>query len=297
MDNLIRGITTDGSARIIVLDSTAIVNKAAEIHVTAPTATATLGRVLTAASMMGSLLGEKDDLLTLRFKGDGEAGSVMASSDYMGNVRGYIANPAADPPKKPNGKLNVSAAVGNGALYVLRDAEGLEEPYVGVLEIQSGEIAEDIAAYYAQSEQVPTVCALGVLVGQDYKAISAGGVLLQLLPFADPKIIDIIEENIKYIPPISDLIRTHSLEDIAAMYLKGIEFELFDSMRSEYKCACSRKKTDGALIATGIDELKAMYAEGGTELKCQFCGKVYNYSKEELGELIKRREKQDERCI
>lgn len=291
MDNLIRGITTDGSARIIVLDSTAIVNKAAEIHVTAPTATATLGRVLTAASMMGSLLGEKDDLLTLRFKGDGEAGSVMASSDYMGNVRGYIANPAADPPKKPNGKLNVSAAVGNGALYVLRDAEGLEEPYVGVLEIQSGEIAEDIAAYYAQSEQVPTVCALGVLVGQDYKAISAGGVLLQLLPFADPKIIDIIEENIKYIPPISDLIRTHSLEDIAAMYLKGIEFELFDSMRSEYKCACSRKKTDGALIATGIDELKAMYAEGGTELKCQFCGKVYNYSKEELGELIKRGEK------
>lgn len=291
MDNLIRGITTDGSARIIVLDSTAIVNKAAEIHVTAPTATATLGRVLTAASMMGSLLGEKDDLLTLRFKGDGEAGSVMASSDYMGNVRGYIANPAADPPKKPNGKLNVSAAVGNGALYVLRDAEGLEEPYVGVLEIQSGEIAEDIAAYYAQSEQVPTVCALGVLVGQDYKAISAGGVLLQLLPFADPKIIDIIEENIKDIPPISDLIRTHSLEDIAAMYLKGIEFELFDSMRSEYKCACSRKKTDGALIATGIDELKAMYAEGGTELKCQFCGKVYNYSKEELGELIKRGEK------
>ena len=291
MDNLIRGITTDGSARIIVLDSTAIVNKAAEIHITAPTATATLGRVLTAASMMGSLLGEKDDLLTLRFKGDGEAGSVMASSDYMGNVRGYIANPAADPPKKPNGKLNVSAAVGNGALYVLRDAEGLEEPYVGVLEIQSGEIAEDIAAYYAQSEQVPTVCALGVLVGQDYKAISAGGVLLQLLPFADPKIIDIIEENIKYIPPISDLIRTHSLEDIAAMYLKGIEFELFDSMRSEYKCACSRKKTDGALIATGIDELKAMYAEGGTELKCQFCGKVYNYSKEELGELIKRGEK------
>lgn len=291
MDNLIRGITTDGSARIIVLDSTAIVNKAAEIHVTAPTATATLGRVLTAASMMGSLLGEKDDLLTLRFKGDGEAGSVMASSDYMGNVRGYIANPAADPPKKSNGKLNVSAAIGNGALYVLRDAEGLEEPYVGVLEIQSGEIAEDIAAYYAQSEQVPTVCALGVLVGRDYKAISAGGVLLQLLPFADPKIIDIIEENIKDIPPISDLIRTHSLEDIAAMYLKGIEFELFDSMRSEYRCACSRKKTDGALIATGIDELKAMYAEGGTELKCQFCGKVYNYSKEELGELIQRGEK------
>ncbi len=287
MDNLIRGITKDGSARIIVVDSTAIVNKAAEIHVTAPTATAALGRVLTAASMMGSLLGEKDDLLTLRFKGDGEAGSVMASADYMGNVRGYISNPAADPPKRLDGKLNVAAAIGKGTLYVLRDAAGLPEPYVGALKIQSGEIAEDIAAYYAQSEQVPTVCALGVRVGKDYKAISAGGVLLQLLPFADPAIIDKIEENLKDIPPISNLIESHDLESIAAMYLKGIDFELFDSMTCAYRCVCSRKKTDGALLATGVDEIKDMIAEGGTELKCQFCGKAYNYSKEDLEELLK----------
>ena len=287
MDNLLRGITKDGSARIIVVDSTAIVNKAAEIHVTAPTATAALGRVLTAASMMGSLLGEKDDLLTLRFKGDGEAGSVMASADYMGNVRGYISNPAADPPKRLDGKLNVAAAIGNGTLYVLRDAAGLPEPYVGALKIQSGEIAEDIAAYYAQSEQVPTVCALGVRVGKDYKAISAGGVLLQLLPFADPAIIDKIEENLKSIPPISNLIETHDLESIAAMYLKDIEFELFDSMSCAYRCVCSRKKTDGALLATGMDEIKDMIKEGGTELKCQFCGKAYQYSKEDLEELLK----------
>lgn len=286
MDNLIRGITKDGSARIIVVDSTAIVNKAAEIHVTAPTATAALGRVLTAASMMGSLLGEKDDLLTLRFKGDGTAGSVMASADYMGNVRGYISNPAADPPKRLDGKLNVAAAIGKGTLYVLRDAAGLPEPYVGALKIQSGEIAEDIAAYYAQSEQVPTVCALGVRVGKDYKAISAGGVLLQLLPFADPAIIDKIEENLKDIPPISNLIESHDLESIAAMYLKGIEFELFDSMSCAYRCVCSRKKTDGALLATGKDEIKDMIAEGGTELKCQFCGKTYNYSKEDLEALL-----------
>ncbi|MBE6677243.1 MAG: Hsp33 family molecular chaperone HslO [Ruminococcaceae bacterium] len=288
MDNLIRGITKDGSARIIVVDSTAIVNKAAEIHVTAPTATAALGRVLTAASMMGSLLGEKDDLLTLRFKGNGTAGSVMASADYMGNVRGYISNPAADPPKRLDGKLNVAAAIGKGTLYVLRDAAGLPEPYVGALEIQSGEIAEDIAAYYAQSEQVPTVCALGVRVGKDYKAISAGGVLLQLLPFADPAIIDKIEENLKDIPPISNLIETHDLESIAAMYLKGIDFELFDSMTCAYRCVCSRKKTDGALLATGVDEIKDMIAEGGTELKCQFCGKAYTYSKEDLEELLKK---------
>lgn len=294
MDNLIRGITKDGSARIIVMDSTAIVNKAAEIHITAPTATAALGRVLTAASMMGSLLGEKDDLLTLRFKGDGAAGSLMASADYMGNVRGFIANPAADPPKRFDGKLNVAAAVGQGTLYVLRDAAGLPEPYVGALRIQSGEIAEDIAAYYAQSEQVPTVCALGVLVGKDYKAIAAGGVLLQLLPFADPTIIDVIEENLKSIPPISTLIQSHSLEEIAALYLKGIEFELFDSMTAAYRCVCSRSKTDGALLATGLEEIKDMIAEGGTELKCQFCGKAYNYTREELEALIERQENKDE---
>lgn len=292
MDNLIRGITKDGSARIIVTDSTAAVNKAVEIHTTAPTATAALGRVLTAASMMGSLLGEKTDLLTLRFKGDGEAGSIMASADYMGNVRGYIANPAADPPKRPDGKLNVAAAVGKGNLYVLRDTAGLPEPYVGVLEIPSGEIAEDIAAYYAQSEQVPTVCALGVRVGRDYKVLSAGGVLLQLLPFADPEVIDKIEENLKDIPPISNLVAEHDLEYIAGLYLKGIDFELFDSMECGYRCECSRKKTDAALLATGVDEIKDMIAEGGTELKCQFCGKAYKYSKEDLEALISKEDKQ-----
>lgn len=291
MNNLIRGITKDGSARIIVTDSTAAVNKAVEIHTTAPTATAALGRVLTAASMMGSLLGEKTDLLTLRFKGDGEAGSIMASADYMGNVRGYIANPAADPPKRSDGKLNVAAAVGKGNLYVLRDTAMLSEPYVGVLEIPCGEIAEDIAAYYAQSEQVPTVCALGVRVGKDYRALSAGGVLLQLLPFADPSVIDRIEANIKDIPPISTLVAEHSLEDIAAMYLKGIEFEIFDGMECGYRCECSRKKTDGALSAIGVDEIKSMISEGETELKCQFCGKTYKYSAEELKQLLEREDK------
>lgn len=286
MDNLIRGITKDGSARIIVLNSTIIVNRAVEIHNTAPTATAALGRVLTAASMMGSLLGEKDDLLTLRFKGDGEAGAVVASSDYMGNVRGFIQNPAADPPKHPNGKLNVAAAIGKGAMYVLRDAAGLEEPYVGALTIKSGEIAEDIAAYYAQSEQTPTVCALGVRVGKDYKCVSAGGVLLQLLPFADEEIIDKLEENLKTIPPISTLVEDKSLEEIAAMYLKGIDFELFDSMRADYRCVCSRKKTDGALVSLGKTELEDMIKEGNAELRCQFCDIVYNYSAEELKALL-----------
>ncbi len=286
MDNLIRCITTDGSARLILINSTQIVNRAVEIHTTAPTATAALGRVLTASAMMGSLLGEKDDLLTVSFKGNGVAGNVMATSDYMGNVRGYIANPAADPAKRPDGKLNVAAAIGAGSMYVLRDAAGFEEPYVGVLEIQSGEIAEDIAAYYAQSEQVPTLCALGVRVGRDYRAISAGGALLQLLPFADESIIDVIEQNIKGLPPISELVERHTLSEIAGMYLKGIEFEQFDGMRCEYRCACSRKKTDKALISLGRQELSEMIAEGGTELNCKFCDKIYKYSAEELKALL-----------
>lgn len=286
MDNLIRCITTDGSARLILINSTQIVNRAVEIHTTAPTATAALGRVLTASAMMGSLLGEKDDLLTVSFKGNGVAGNVMATSDYMGNVRGYIANPAADPAKRQDGKLNVAAAIGAGSMYVLRDAAGLEEPYVGVLEIQSGEIAEDIAAYYAQSEQVPTLCALGVRVGRDYRAISAGGALLQLLPFADEGIIDVIEQNIKGLPPISELVERHTLSEIAGMYLKGIEFEQFDGMRCEYRCACSRKKTDKALISLGRQELSEMIAEGGTELNCKFCDKIYKYSAEELKALL-----------
>jgi len=293
MDNLIRGITRDGSARIIVLNSTNIVNRAVEIHTTAPTATAAFGRVLTATAMMGSLLGEKDDLLTLRFKGNGPAGTVVATSDYMGNVRGFIANPAADPPKYLNGKLNVAAAIGQGTMYVLRDAAGLPEPYVGALEIQSGEIAEDIAAYYAQSEQTPTVCALGVRVGRDYKAISAGGVLLQLLPFADEAIVDQIEENLKDIPPISELVEKYDLETIAGMYLKGIEFDLFDSMRCEYRCACSRKKTDSALVSLGKEELEDMIKEGSAELRCQFCDIVYNYSAEELKALLEKAQNAD----
>ncbi len=292
--NLLRAITKDGSARIIVLNSTEMVNRAFEIHTTAPTATAALGRVMTAASMMGSLMGEKDDALTLRFKGDGEAGSIIASADYMGNVRGWIANPAADPEKYPNGKLNVAAAVGKGTMYVLRDTAGLPEPYVGALEIQSGEIAEDIAAYYAQSEQVPTICTLGVRVGRDYRAISAGGVLLQLLPFADPEIIEILESNLKEIPPISELIEKCSLEEIAGYYLKGIDFDVFDVLPCGYECKCSHDKTDAALIATGKDELTAMIEEGGAELKCQFCDKVYNYGKDELLALLERCENSNE---
>lgn len=295
MGRIIRAITKDGSARLVAIDGRDLVDRAFEIHNTAPTATAALGRTICAASLMGSLLGEKDDLLTLRFKGDGEAGSIIATSDYCGNVRAYIQNPAADPPKRPDGKLNVAAAVGkNGTLYVLRDVQGAAEPYVGAIEIVSGEIAEDIAYYYANSEQIPTVCALGVKVGRDYRCISAGGVLVQLLPFADPEIIDTLEANLKDIPSVSDLFESKSLEEIAELYLKGIEFEVFDSFECAYKCACSKEKTDAALISLGKKELESMIEEGKAELRCQFCDKVYNYGVDELKALLERPDKQSD---
>lgn len=282
MSKIIRAMTKDGSARALILNSKEIVSRAIDIHKTFPTATAALGRTLTAASLMGSLLGEETDLLTLRFKGDGNGGTIVATSDYKGNVRGFIQNPACDLPLKENGKLDVGSCVGNGFLYVIRDAGG-KEPYIGVSNIVSGEIAEDIAYYYASSEQVPTVCALGVLVDTDYSCKAAGGLLLQLLPYADESIIDKIEENIKNAPSITSLLIKNNIEEVLKIYLDGIEYDIFDNFECSYKCACSREKTDAAIISLGINEIdKMINSPELTELTCQFCDHVYKYTKEDL---------------
>ncbi len=285
-------MTRDGSARILVIDSTEIVNSAIEIHNTAPTATAALGRVLTATAMMGSLLGEKEDSITLTFDGDGEAGKIIAVSDYEGNVRGYIRNPQADPQRKPNGKLDVGAAVGAGLLTVVRDAGG--EPYNGSIPLVSGEIAEDIANYYAKSEQIPTVCALGVLVGRDRKCISAGGVIVQLLPFADPDVVDIIERNSSALSDISRLFEGASCcEDIVKIALKDIEYDIFDEIDVEYRCNCTRERMEKALITLGksellklLDEQKAENGQEYIETSCRFCGKHCKFNGEDVEKMF-----------
>ena len=285
MSYIIRAMTRDGSARAVVMDSRDIVERAREIHGTTPTATAALGRTLTAASLMGCLMGNKDDLSTLRFKGDGNGGSIVVSSDYLGNVRGFIQHPDVDLPLKTNGKLDVAGCVGKGLLYVLRDT-GEKEPYIGISDITSGEIAEDIAAYYAKSEQIPTLCALGVLVGVDYSVETAGGVLIQLLPNADEGIIDILEKNAAELPPLTAMLKTMKPEEVLAQYLKGIEFDIFDSMDCSYVCTCSRERTEAALVSLGKKELDELIADGGAELSCQFCDKKYKFSASDLRGLL-----------
>lgn len=286
MSYIVRAMTRDGSARAVVIDSKSIVERARELHNTSPTATAALGRTLTAASVMGSLMGNADDLLTVRFKGDGNGGTIVATSDYLGNVRGFIQNPNVDLPLKANGKLDVAGCVGSGQLYVLRDV-GEHEPYVGISNIVSGEIAEDIAAYYANSEQVPTLCALGVLVGVDYSVETAGGVLIQLLPNADEGIIDILEKNAAELPPLTSMLKTMGPEEVLAEFLKGIEFDIFDKMDCEYVCTCSRERTARALMSLKKSDLEEMIADGGAELSCQFCDKKYKFSASDIRGMIK----------
>lgn len=290
---ILRAMTRDGSARAFVINSREIVNTAISYHHTTPTASALLGRTLTAASMMGTLLKDKGNTLTLNIKGDGPAGNVIAVSDYAGNVKGYIAEPNVDIPKKSNGKLDVSGAIGHGTLSVVKDI-GLKEPYSGMINLVSGEIAEDITQYFAVSEQTPSLCALGVLIDRDYSCKAAGGVLISLLPFAAEETIAQLEKNANKLSNISRLFDEGlSCQEVMNIALEGIEYDIFDEIDAWYACDCSRERCARALVSIGKDEVDGIYeecrAEGKPEeiqIECHFCDKKYVFTKADTDKMF-----------
>ena len=287
-DEIVRAMTADGYVKAVAVTGRDLVERARNIHTLLPMATAALGRALLGASMMGDMLKEQKGSLTLQIKGGGPLGTVLAVSDYEGNVRGYVQNPHVELMEKHQGKMDVGAAVGStGTLTVIRDI-GLKEPYVGSIGLFSGEIADDLAMYFVESEQIPTACALGVLVGTDQSVTSAGGYLIQLLPGASDDIIDKIEAGVHQVGSVS-----HALEGgldgegLLRAVLSDFQLEILEKHPVEYRCYCSRDRVTRALISMGREELSSLIRDQGqADLTCQFCDKVYHYSQEQLEKLL-----------
>ena len=287
-DEMVRAITADGLVRAQAITGRDLVEKARTLHTLLPVATAALGRTLLAASLLGDMLKEDNASLTLQIKGGGPLGLVLAVSDSGGNVRGYVQNPHVELMEQHPGKLDVGGAVGTqGTLTVIKDF-GYKEPYVGTIGLFSGEIADDLAMYFVESEQVPTACALGVLVGLDQSVTAAGGYLIQLLPGAGEDVISQNEAWVKKLGPVSAALdRGLDAEGLLREVLDGFELDILQTHPVEYRCACSRDRVVRALISLGRQELREMIEEQGqAELSCQFCDKVYRFSREELEEIL-----------
>ena len=284
MDKIIRCITSDGAVMASAIDSTDIVYKASVIHGTGPVASAALGRLLSAASMMGAQLKSTRSTINIRFEGDGPLGSVMAVADSDGNVKGFVENPDCPTTHYNSGKLNVAEAVGRGVMSVMKDF-GEGEPYIGKIPIVSGEIAEDITNYYATSEQIPTVCALGVLIDKESaQVLLSGGLLVQLLPGADDSAIDKLEKNISSLDSVTTMLaKGMTALDMCKAALGGFEVEVLDEFEVKYVCGCSKEKIASLIAAMPAEELQAMIDEDhGAQANCRFCKKQYVFTEDEL---------------
>ncbi len=287
-DYIIRGIDNKGTLRLFVASSTNIVEKARRIHNTSPTSTAALGRTLTAAAMMGIAMKSDKDSLTFKIKGDGPIGNIVTVANNKGEVKGYVDYPFADMPSRPDGKLDVGGVVGRkGYLTVIRDL-GLKEPYVGMSNLVSGEIADDLVKYFYLSEQQPSAINLGVLVDKDISVKAAGGYMLQLLPNVEDKDIDRIEEILKQAKPISTLIDEGlTPEEVMEQLFGEFKMEVLDRVPIEYKCNCTREKIEKVLLSLGKEEINSMIEEDGkAEIVCHFCNEKYKFSKDDLEKLI-----------
>ena len=287
-DQLIRAISRDGLIKVSAVSTRDLTERARQIHKTLPVGTAALGRLLAGASMMGNALKEEAASLTLQIKGGGPLGTLLAVSDHEGNVRGTVENPGVDIPLREDGKLDVGTAVGNqGTLTVIRDLR-MKEPYVGSVGLLWGEIAEDIALYFVESEQIPTACGLGVLVDRDQSVLAAGGYLVQLLPGAGDETAEQLEASLRAAGPVTELLKADpDPEALLKAALPGLDLEVLEKRPIEYRCDCSRERMERALISLGREELRAMIAEqGSAELGCRFCGNVQRFSKEDLEALL-----------
>ena len=291
MDKIIRATAGDGFIKMAVITARDMVQRAREIHSCSPTASAALGRTLCAASLMGEMMKEEKATLTIRINGGGPIGSVVAVSDSGGNVRGYVGDPSVDLPLRSDGKLNVGAAVGrDGMLTVSRDI-GLKEPYIGSTELISGEIAEDVTAYLLESEQVPSACALGVLVDTDLSIKAAGGFIVQLMPGADEALIGQLEENIFMMDQLTTILDEDGAAAIFDQVLKGFEYHIVGETPVAYRCYCSRDRVEEALRCIDSAQLAEMIDEGkDITVSCQFCDQVYRFSPAQLQELAAAKE-------
>ena len=287
-DEIVRAITADGLVQAAAVTGRDIVERARNIHTTLPVATAALGRALMAASLMGDALKGDNSSLTLQIKGGGPLGTVLAVSDSSGNVRGYVYEPNVPLVEKHPGKLDVGSTVGNGTLTVIRDLQ-MKEPYVGSIELVSGEIGDDVTAYFVQSEQIPTACALGVLVDRDQSVKVAGGYLIQLLPGAPDEVIDKLEEGIRRAGAVTPMLEQDMTpEDILGQVCGDLGVLFFEPQEVEYKCYCTRERVEGALISLGKKELAEIAADGKPfPVECQFCDTVYEFTPDDIKKLIK----------
>ena len=287
-DYVVRAVAAGGEVRAFACTTKHLVEEARLHHDSLPVATAALGRLLSAGSMMGLMMKGENDRLTLQIKGDGPIGGLIVTADSKARVKGYVYNPDVELPLKSEGKLDVGAAVGSGVLTVIRDM-GLKEPYVGRTNLITGEIAEDLTYYFASSEQVPSVVALGVLVDRDYSVKRAGGFIIQLMPGASDETIDAIEKKIPMVTSVTGMLdEDMTPEEILTFILQDLNVEITDRTETSFCCDCNKERVEQVLISIGEKELTSLYEEDKpVEVCCQFCGKKYEFSTEEIGNLLK----------